>query len=150
MDPRIERAIDAFNDHDADRLMDAMADGATFTDPLEADISGDELHEYTAEIFEAFPDLRLEVDRAITSNDGVAAIEGRYAGTHEGPLGPVPATGNHVAVPTMTVVDVAEDGITSWRDYWDQQAFSEQLGLEFPAILPLLPRLAVRKLQMSV
>lgn len=150
MHPRIQRAIDAFNDHDADRLLDEMADGATFTDPLEADISGDELHEYTVEIFEAFPDVRLEVDRVITSNDGVSAIEGRYTGTHEAPLGPVPATGNDVVVPTMTVIDVSEAGITSWRDYWDQQAFSEQLGLGFPDILPLVPKMAVRTVKKSL
>lgn len=150
MDPHIERAIDAFNDHDVERLLDQMAEEARFTDPLEENITGSELHEYTAEIFEAFPDIRLEVDRSITAEDGATAIEGSYVGTHEGPLEGIPPTGNSVVVPTMTVIDVSDDGITSWRDYWDQQTFSEQLGLTFPEILPLVPKLAVAKVRESV
>jgi len=147
MDPHIERAFEAFNDHDADRLMDEMAEDATFTDPLEADLSGPELREYTAGIFEAFPDIRLEVKRVVSSEDGVVAVECDYVGTHEGSLEGVPPTGNSVRVPSMTVIDVSDDGITSWRDYWDQQTFSEQLGLTFPDIVPLVPRMAVAKVE---
>jgi steroid delta-isomerase-like uncharacterized protein len=147
MDPEIERAVEAFNDHDADRLMDEMAEGATFTDPLEDNITGAGLHEYTAEIFEGFPDVRLEVDRVITGENGVTAIEGTYVGTHEGPLEGIPPTGNSVVVPTVTVIDVSADGITSWRDYWDQQTFSEQLGLTFPDIVPLAPKIAAAKVR---
>jgi steroid delta-isomerase-like uncharacterized protein len=147
MNRHIERAIEAFNDHDPDRLMDEMAEGSTFTDPLEEDLTGEELHEYTGAIFEAFPDLRLEVKRVITSNGGVTTIECNYVGTHEGPLEGIPPTGNSVVVPSMTVIDVSDDGITSWRDYWDRQMFTEQLGLEFPAIVPLLPKIVLRKVK---
>lgn len=150
MDSRVKRAIEAFNDHDPDRLMDEMAEGGTFTDPLEEDITGTELHEYTVGIFEAFPDIRLEVTRAITAGEGVTAIEGNYAGTHEGPLEGIPPTGNTVVVPTMTVIDVSDTGITSWRDYWDQQTFSEQVGLTFPDIIPLIPKIAVAKIRESI
>lgn len=147
MDPHIERAIKAFNDHDVDRLMGEIADDATFTDPLAEELSGAELREYTVEIFEAFPDRRLEVKRVIASDDGTVAIECEYLGTLEGTLEGVPPTGNFVRVPSMTVIDVSEDGISSWRDYWDQQKFSEQLGLTFPEIIPLLPKLAVAKVR---
>lgn len=147
MDPHIQRAIEAFNDHDIDRLMDEMAADATFTDPLEADLSVAQLREYTVEIFEAFPDVRLEVKRVISSDDGVVAIECEYRGTHEGSLEGIPPTGNSVVVPSMTVIDVSDDGITSWRDYWDQQTFTEQLGLTFPEIVPLIPRIAVAKVR---
>lgn len=148
--PRVERAIEAFNDHDPDRLMAEMAEGSTFTDPLEEAITGTELHQYTAEIFEAFPDIRLEVDRVISGTGGVTAIEGTYAGTHEGPIQGIPARGRSVAVPTMTVIDVSDRGITSWRDYWDQQTFSDQLGLSFPDILPLVPKIVAAKVRDSV
>lgn len=145
IDPHIERAVEAFNDHDLDGLMEEMAEGSTFTDPLEEEVSGAKLRTYTSDIFEAFPDVRLEVDRVITAEEGPTAIEGNYVGTHEGPLEGIPPTGNSVVVPTVTVIDVSDDGITSWRDYWDQQTFSEQLGLTFPDIVPLIPKLAVAK-----
>lgn len=147
MEPHVARAIEAFNEHDPDGVLEEMAEGGTFTDPLEEGLTGAEFHEFTAEIFEAFPDVRHEVSRVITSNDGVTAIEGRYIGTHEGPLEDIPPTGNSVVVPSMTVIDVSDDGITSWRDYWDQQTFAEQLGLEFPAILPLVPKILVKKVK---
>lgn len=147
MDPHIERAIEAFNDHDIDQLMNQMAEDATFTDPLEADLSKAELREYTVEIFDAFPDLHIEVKRVISSDDGVVAIECDYVGTHEGSLEGIPPTGNSVVVSSMTVIDVSDDGITSWRDYWDQQTFSEQVGLTFPEIVPLIPKIAVGKIR---
>jgi steroid delta-isomerase-like uncharacterized protein len=130
--------------------MDEMAKEATFTDPLEENVSGAELREYTVEIFEAFPDVRLEVKRVISADDGVVAIEGVYVGTHEGVLDGIPPTGNNVVIPTMTVIDVSQDGITSWRDYWDQQEFSEQLGLTFPDVLPLVPKIVVAKVREAV
>ena len=83
--------------------------------------------------------------RVVAADDGVTAIEGEYVGTHEGPLGGIPATGNSVTVPTMVVIDTSDDGITAWRDYWDGRTFFEQLGLTFPEILPLLPKLVVAK-----
>lgn len=147
MAPHIERAIEAFNDHDVDRLMDEMAKDATFTDPLEEDASGADLRESTAEIFVAFPDVRLEVKRVISSDNSVVAIECDYVGTHKGSLEGIPPTGNSVRVPSMTVIDVSDDGITSWRDYWEQQTFSEQLGLTFPDIVPFIPKIAVAKVR---
>lgn len=150
MNPHVDRAIEAFNDHDVEGLMDQMAADATFTDPLETDVSGAELREYTVEIFEAFPDLRLDVKRVISSDDEVVAIECHYVGTHEGSLEGIPPTGNSVEVPSMTVIDVSDEGITSWRDSWDQQTFSEQLGLTFPDIVPLIPRIAVAKVRQAV
>lgn len=70
IDPHIERAIEAFIANNPDRLMAEMVEDATFTDPLEAEISGTELREYTAEIFEELPDVRLEVKRVISSVHG--------------------------------------------------------------------------------
>lgn len=147
VNPHVRRAIDAFNDHDADQLMAEMAADATFTDPLAENVSGAELRAYTDEIFEAFPDIRLEEKRIIASDEGVVALECDYVGTHEGTIEGIPPTGNSVQVPSMTVIDIADDGITAWRDYWDQRTFSEQLGLTFPEIVPLVPKIAVAKIR---
>lgn len=146
-DPRIERAITGFNDHDLDRVTAEFAEGGTFNDPLlDEPAVGEDIRAYTAEVFQGFPDVRLEVDR-VFEMDGAYALEGTYTGTHEGPMEGIPPTGNAVAVPTVTVIDVSEAGITAWRDYWDGQAFTEQLGLTFPSILTVLPGMAVGKVK---
>lgn len=147
MDSHVRRAIDAFNDQNAEGVVAEFAETGTFTDPLVDAVTGRELREYCEDLFVAFPDVRLEEQRVVTDGDGTTAVEGTYTGTHEGPIEGVPATGNSVAVPSVSVIVVGDDGVTYWRDYWDQQTFSEQLGLTFPAIVPLLPRMALAKLK---
>lgn len=147
LDPPIDRAVEAFNDHDLDGMMAQFADGGTFVDPLEPDgVAGAELREYMIDLFEAFPDIRVEVERALTDEAGGTAMVCTYTGTHRGSMEGIPPTGRTIAVPGVSVVTVADDGVTSWRDYWDQQAFAEQLGLTFPEIVPMLPRIALAKL----
>ena len=146
MDPHVERALQSFNDHDTDALLDEFAPDGTFVDPLlDGEVTGGALREYTEEIFTGFPDVTFDQKRVITAGEGAYAIEATYRGTHEGPIEGIPPTGKSVAVESMTVIDVSDEGITAWRDYWDQQAFSEQLGLDFPAIIPLLPKILLAK-----
>lgn len=146
LDPRIERALESFNDHDLDSHMGLFAAGATFEDPvLDDPVTGAEHRAYLAEVIEAFPDVEQEVDRVLASGDPTV-IESTFYGTHEGELDGIPPTGNDVAVSLVSIVSVSADGITSWRDYWDQQAFREQLGLTVPAVIGHLPRFARWKL----
>jgi steroid delta-isomerase-like uncharacterized protein len=146
--PRVERAIRAFNDHDLDRLDDEFAPGGTFADPLtDAAVTGDAMREYTRGVFEAFPDVTIEVRRVVASTETDVAMEVTYVGTHDGPLEGIPPTGRRVAVQAVTVIELDADGIASWRDYFDQVAFREQLGLTFPAIIAVAPELALEKLR---
>lgn len=148
MGPHVARAVEAFEEHDVDGLMAQFADGGTFVDPLVPDgVGGEEFSEYMADTFEAFPDIDVEVERVLTDDDGGTALVCTYTGTHTGSMEGVPPTGNAFAVPGVSIVTVSDDGITSWRDYWNEQAFAEQLGLTFPAIVPKLPGIAVGKLR---
>lgn len=130
IDPAIARALDAFNDHDTERLMAELAENVTFSDPLRDGLTKAELRGYTADVFEGFPDVRYEQKRIISADDGVTAVEVTIHGTHEGAFDGVPPTGETVALPGVSVITVSEDGITSWRDYFDRQTFTEQLGLK--------------------
>ncbi|MFC6953422.1 ester cyclase [Halorubellus litoreus] len=151
LDPRVERAIEAFNDQDVGRVLGAFADDGTFFDPLlDEPVSGRELREYTTEIFEAFPDLTIDVRRVVASTDRDVALELTYVGTHQGSMDGIPATGRRATTETIAVIEFGEDGIESWRDYFDQVGFREQLGLTFPSVLSLAPKLAVRKLKAVV
>jgi predicted ester cyclase len=85
--------------------------------------------------------LDPRVDRAVATG-GPTVLESTFRGTYEGPIDGVPPAGNAVAVPLVSVIEVGDDGIVSWRDYWDQGAFRAQLGLTFPAVVGHLPRFA--------
>ncbi len=146
VDPRIERAMETFNDHDLNRHMSEFADGATFVDPvLEGEVTGEEHRSYLAEVIEAFPDIHQEVDRVLCSGNPTV-LESTFYGTHEGEIEGIPPTGNSVAIPLVSIITVSDDGITSWRDYWDQQTFRNQLGLTVPAVVSHLPKFARWKL----
>jgi steroid delta-isomerase-like uncharacterized protein len=141
VDPHIRRSIETFNDHELEPHMKEYAEGATFQDPAtDGPISGDELHEYTADVMEAFPDIHMDPKRVIVDED-VTVLEITYSGTHEGVFEGLPPTGNYAELPAVTVMDVSDEGITSWRDYWDQQQFKEELGATFPEVVRHVPRI---------
>lgn len=50
-------------------------------------------------------------------DDGKAAIEVDFVGTHTGEFGGVPATGKNVQVPYSAVYDVEDDKISGLRLY---------------------------------
>lgn len=141
LDPHLERMVAAFNDHDVDRYMRQYAADVTFRDPFVGEVGKEGLREYLEQNYEAFPDMRIDVDRVLDAGAGTA-LEIRFSGTHEGPFYGVPPTGEHGELPAAVVVDVADEGITSRHDYWDRQAFKSQLGLTFPAVLGNLPGFA--------
>jgi len=130
LDPTIAQAMEAFNDHDTERLMAEFAEDVTFSDPFQDELNKSDLRAFTAEVFEAFPDVRYEQHRVISGDERATAVEVTIHGTHEGEFNGIPPTGQAVALPGVTIIDVAEEGITSWRDYFDKQSFAEQLGLE--------------------
>ena len=140
MEDEIERALETFNEYNIDSHMEEFAPGATFSDPvLDEPVSGETHREYLLDVFDAFPDIHQEPKRVFQA-DEATTVESTFHGTHEGPLEGVPPTGKPVSVPFASIIAVSDDGITFWRDYWDQQTFREQLGLTFPAIVGHIPR----------
>lgn len=147
MNSHIEDAYYAFNAHDLDGYLDAFVDDGVLYDPLVNDgVTGSDLHDYMATVFDAFPDIAANIKRVI-ANETETAVELTYTGTHTGSFEGIPPTGNTAILPVVTIITVSSEGITSWRDYWDQRTFAEELGLTFPAILGQLPTLVWGKLQ---
>jgi len=129
IDAHIARALEAFNDHNADGVADEFAEEGTFYDPPQDEkLTKPEFREYCKTLLEAFPDVRMEEDRAFVTPGG-AAIEWTFSGTHEAPIGEIPPTGKRITLPGVSIITTSDDGITSWRDYWDQQNFVEKLGI---------------------
>ena len=81
---------------------------------------------------EAFPDNRLEII-AIHADDRGGVHEGRFAGTHTGPLrgpaGEIAATGRTVDALFSGIYEFEEGKITSFHLYFDQAELFTQLGI---------------------
>jgi predicted ester cyclase len=71
-------------------------------------------------------DARMELKNLLT-DDGKAAIEADFAGTHTGEFAGIPATGRQVRIPYSVVYDLAGDKISALRIYFPMSQLIEQL-----------------------
>lgn len=153
MDPggvesRVEEFKAAWDSMDPELVASLFAEGGTYEDPyLEGAATGEEIRAYVEEINEVFPDFRFDWRRTYVPSEDVAIVEWTIHGTHAGPFGWIPPTGNTVSVPGVSVVSFSEGGITAQRDYWDRRRLVEELGLTFPSVLAQVPTLAWRALR---
>lgn len=80
----------------------------------------------------AFTDLELETTPLDVAGE-FACVEWRVSMTHSGALSlrdtRVPATGLRVTIHGVTVAELDGDRICALRQYWDELALYEQLGL---------------------
>jgi predicted ester cyclase len=80
----------------------------------------------------AFPDGRLHLDAAVESGESIV-VEGRFTGTHNGPLvspaGTIPPTGRKLELSYCDVFKIKNDRIAAHRIYYDRVDFMAQLGL---------------------
>jgi steroid delta-isomerase-like uncharacterized protein len=76
----------------------------------------------------AVPDLRVTIEDLVAEGDKVAVRRG-YAGTHQGELLGIPATGKQVRVGSISIFRVAEGKITETWEQWDRLTLLQQLGV---------------------
>jgi steroid delta-isomerase-like uncharacterized protein len=72
-------------------------------------------------------DARPELKNLLT-DEGKAAIEADFAGTHTGEFAGIPATGRAVRVPYSVVYDLRGDKISALRIYFPMSLLIEQLS----------------------
>ena len=77
----------------------------------------------------AFPDLSFEVRGRYAPSADVAVMELTGVGTHEGPLGDIPATGRRVRVLVCNIVEARDGKIFREREYYDSLDVMQQLGV---------------------
>ena len=75
----------------------------------------------------SFPDLRLTIDETIVMGDTIA-MRWTLSGTNNGPIGEIPATGNKVQFPGVSVVHMANGKAVEIWDVYNQLDIMEQLG----------------------
>lgn len=81
--------------------------------------------------FTAFPDWHEEIELMIAEGDKVALIT-TGTGTHEGPMGDIPATGRSMRITNHLVHRIADGKIAETWIVWDNLAAMAQLGLMPP------------------
>lgn len=121
--------VEGWNDHDAEAIIDTFAPEGTYTDPqVEGTLTGNEIGEYAATMWEAFPDLSFDIERLTAAGGDVVLLQWTMRGTQEGPLEDLPPTGETTTLPGVDVFEVGNEGIRKVQGYWNAATVMEQVG----------------------
>jgi steroid delta-isomerase-like uncharacterized protein len=129
----VGRFYEAFGAGNLDEAMSACADDLEVVDPGIGQVRGsDRFRQYLETFKRAMPDARAVVEHTVASGDTVA-VEGRFTGTHTGPLatddGDVDPTGAAIDLRFADVSQVRDGKIVAYHTYYDQLGLLTQLGL---------------------
>jgi steroid delta-isomerase-like uncharacterized protein len=116
--------------HDIERVILLCTDHCLYEDvPLGVISHGkDELRAFGAQVFDAFPDIAIELTTRFTAADS-AMLEWTMSGTHHGTLAGMPPTGASFSVRGATALQLERGLISRNSDYWDMATLLKQLGL---------------------
>lgn len=124
------RYLDAWNARDAEAIVRTFAPNGSYTDPTTPPISGDAIGANARRLWSAFPDLSFEIVMLAEAGPGRVVAEWLMKGTNTGAFMGLPASGRTVALPGVDLIDVAAEGITAVKGFFDSRALPEQLGLQ--------------------
>jgi steroid delta-isomerase-like uncharacterized protein len=123
--------FDAWNQHDADAIVAAFAEGGTYADPATAGpLTGTAIGTYARALWDAFPDLSFDIGSVTENASGLVSAEWLMKGTNTGPFNGLPPTGATVAVAGADFIRVGADKIRSVQGYFDSGAVPRALGLD--------------------
>jgi steroid delta-isomerase-like uncharacterized protein len=124
------RGFDVFNTGDLASVDEIVADGAVGHDPSQPeDTRGPEGFKQVVQVYRgAFPDLKFTIEEQFSDGD-LVCTRWSTAGTHDGDLMGIPATGNDVTG-TGISIDKVQDGkiVESWNQ-WDNLGLLQQIGV---------------------
>ena len=75
----------------------------------------------------AFPDFRVTIEDTIAEGDRVA-VRYTFTGTHNGPLGAIPASGNSLTESAIVIFRLAGGKVAEGRWAWDRVSVQQQIG----------------------
>ena len=127
------RALRAGIDRDRQTLQELLTDDVRAWSPALATASLDELIDELDRRDEAFSEVELRVAPLDVSGD-YACVEWTVDMTHSGAItlgdrGDIEPSGVRVTLHGVTVAEFHGDRICSLRQYWDESAVLEQLGV---------------------
>ena len=75
----------------------------------------------------SFPDVRFEIQQIVAESD-MASAQLMFTGTHKGPLGPIPASGNFVKVPNNCFFRFTNGKLVEQKGVWDSLSLMRQIN----------------------
>jgi ketosteroid isomerase-like protein len=122
-----------FGTGDIDGALSVCAEDLEIVDPGMGQVVGCKRFRQYLETFKrAMPDARAMIEHTVQSGE-VVAVEGRFIGTHTGPLatddGDVAPTGAAVDLRFVDLSWVRDGKIVAYHTYYDQLGLLTQLGL---------------------
>jgi steroid delta-isomerase-like uncharacterized protein len=132
----IRKHVEAFNAHDPRQWASHYVEDVVIEDPYYPEpLKGREAAEKDmADLFRAFPDAKIEVEKIIAKDHSFAAeftIRGTHTGELELPMGKFEATNRHVEFKASVIGGLDDDGnIVEEHRYFDLATQMSQLGLK--------------------
>lgn len=74
----------------------------------------------------AFPDMQFEIQQIVAEKD-ISSAQLLFTGTHKGPLGELPASGNFVKVANNCFFRFADGKVIKQQGVWDSLSFMQQI-----------------------
>jgi steroid delta-isomerase-like uncharacterized protein len=121
----------AWNAHDVERIAAFYTEDCIKEDvALGTSTRGkEEMNALHRRVFEAFPDLRIELTSSFHTDDW-AASEWVMSGTYSHQLpGLPPATGRSFSIRGSSIMKLHRGRISRVSDYWNLLSFLQQLGI---------------------
>jgi len=136
----VQLANDAMNNHEFEKLDQFFAKDFTRHCQATPEVQIKSLEEMTKFVkiwYTSFPDAKMETKLTAAEND-LVAVWGTFTGTHEAPMGDIPATGKKMESETFAFFRIENGKIAELWVTWDNVAILKQLGL-FPPPTPDQP-----------
>jgi steroid delta-isomerase-like uncharacterized protein len=132
--------------------IDVIAESASLYDPAapEGAVHGrDAVEAHLRETFRGFPDFTLETHDLLV-RDEVVMFDWTASGTFEGEFNGVPPTGRSFTISGMAKTTVGDERVKEDRLYYNESEMLAQLGMTFPDVVLLLPKIVGGKLRRVV
>lgn len=126
----IRRFVEEVQNKKSEDAFDELNDSAfvNFSSPPGVPSDRDGSKAYLFGFLKAFPDSTFTIDDMIAEGDQVVTKK-TLRGTHTGPLGDIPATGQPVTLQFVDIMRVRDGRIVEHWLSMDQLSFMQQLGL---------------------
>ena len=126
----VKRYFDAWDQHDTDTILATFAKGGTYSDPAtQGAIKGQAIAEYAQSLFDAFPDMSVELISSAEASIGMFAAPWIIFGTNDGTLMGNQPTGKRVVIKGCDFMKAEGGLLTSVVGVWDTADLFAQLGL---------------------